>query len=275
MSTHFRSIPVLVAAAFALSSCSTVNNAIDRSMNVFRGKPQATPEEAVAVNPDGTPAAAAAPVAPKVKGDLRWNTVVMTVDINGVSRKVVIRLNPETAPKTVANFKKLVNQGFYDGLAFHRAIRNYIVQTGDPNTRSDDQKDQWGLSDVGYKLEPELKGTHVKGAVAMARPGALDAPDKQSSGSQFYVCLVGQKRLDGNYTVFGQVTHGLEVLEAVSAVSVDTNDTPTRRVNIKSIRLAPPDSPDIQKEVETPPPSRKTKPDSEKGPFSRLMSRFW
>lgn len=274
MSTHLRSFPALVAAAFALSSCSTVNNAIDRSMNVFRSQPKQPEETVAAVNPDGTPAAAA-PAAPKVKGDLRWNTVIMTVDINSVSRKVVIRLNPETAPKTVANFKKLVNEGFYDGLAFHRAIRNYIVQTGDPHTRTDDTKDQWGLSDVGYKLSPELNGTHVKGAVAMARPGELDAADKQSSGSQFYVCLVSQKRLDGKYTVFGQVTHGLEVLEAVSAVSVDTNDTPTRRVNIKSIRLAPPDSPDIQAEADTPPPSRKTKPQSEKSGFERLMSRFW
>lgn len=266
MTNHLRPLLALTAAAFALSSCSTVNTAIDRSMNVFRGKPKVT-EEVVAA--DGTPVT---PVPGASEVNAKWNTAVMVVEVNGVNRKIAIRLNPEVAPKTVANFKKLVNQGFYDGLAFHRAIRNFIVQTGDPATKSDDKKDEWGLTDVGYKLEPELKGTHVRGALAMARPGPLDSPDKQSSGSQFYICLVSQKRLDGNYTVFGQVTNGLEVLEAISAVSVDTNDTPTRRVNIKSLRLVSPDSPDLQPETKT---KRKTKPDSEKGGFERFIERIW
>ena len=266
MTNHLRPLLALTAAAFALSSCSTVNTAIDRSMNVFRGKPKAV-EEVVAE--DGT---VTTPATPLTQVNAKWDNVVMVIEVNGVSRKVAIRLNPEVAPKTVANFKKLVNEGFYNGLAFHRAIRNFIVQTGDPATKTDDKKDEWGLTDVGYKLEPELKGSHIKGAVAMARPGPLDSPDKQSSGSQFYVCLVSQKRLDGNYTVFGQVISGLEVLEAISAVSVDTNDTPTRRVNIKSVRIVPPDSPDLQPEPKS---KRKTKPDSEKGSIERFMERIW
>ncbi|MES2705933.1 MAG: peptidylprolyl isomerase [Verrucomicrobiota bacterium] len=266
MTKHFRPFLALTAAAFALSSCSTVNTALDRSMNVFRGKPKAAGEVIAA---DGS---VVPPVSRAAQVNAAWNTVVMVVEVNGVGRKVAIQLKPDIAPKTVANFKKLVNSGFYDGLAFHRAIRNFIVQTGDPATRTDDKKDEWGLTDVGYKLDPELKGSHTKGAVAMARPGPLDSADKQSSGSQFYVCLVGQKRLDGNYTVFGQVTHGLEVLEAVSAVSVDTNDTPVNRVNLKSVRIVPPDSPDLQPE---PVSKRKTKPDSEKGKIERFIDRIW
>lgn len=283
--THLlRPATALAAAAIVLSSCSTVNTAIDRSMNVFRGKPKAAAEEPLPADAPGAPATPApgpssapgpstAPVSAEAAPvNARWNHAVMMVEVNGTRRRVVIELKPDAAPKTVANFKKLISRKFYDGLAFHRAIRNFVVQTGDPATRSDDQKDQWGLTDVGYKLAPELKGTHVRGAVAMARPGDIDSPDKQSSGSQFYVCLVGQKRLDGNYTVFGQVVQGLEVLEAVSAVSVDTNDTPTRRVTIQSIRLAPPDSPELQPESA---PRRKTKPDADKGRLERLFDRIW
>ena len=264
MTNHFRPFLALSAAAIILSSCSTVNNAIDRGMNVFRGK-EKTPEEIAAT------AAERAPAGTVITS--RSNYAVMIVEINGVKRKVIIQLNPGIAPKTVANFQKLAAAGFYDGLAFHRAIKNYIVQTGDPNTKGEDKKDQWGLTDVGYKIAPELKGLHTKGAVAMARPGDINAADKSSSGSQFYVSLRSQKRLDGNYTVFGQVTSGLEVLEAASAVTVDTNDTPVRRVNVKSIRIVSADSPDLEPD---PLDSRKkTRPDSEKGFFEKAIERIW
>jgi cyclophilin family peptidyl-prolyl cis-trans isomerase len=259
MTNYFRPILALSAAAILLTSCSTVNQAIDRGMSVFRAKSPSQEE----TNPDaapGTPARAQSDIA------------LMIVEVNGIKRKVVIELKPGTAPKTVANFKKLVGKGFYDGLAFHRAIKNYIVQTGDPTTKEDDKKDQWGLSDAGYKLSPELSGLHTKGAVSMARPGDINAPDKSSSGSQFFVSLRTQKRFDGNYSVFGQVTQGIEVLEAISSVTADTNDTPVRRVNIKSIRLVAADSPDLQPD---PLSRKKTKPDSEKGAFEKFIERIW
>lgn len=265
MTNHFRPLLALTAAALVLSSCSTVNKAVDRGMNVFRGKEKTAEELAAQAEAEGKPAT--------LPARSQSNIALMIVEINGVKRKVVIELKPDLAPKTVANFKKLAGDGFYDGLAFHRAIKNYIVQTGDPNTKGDDKKDEWGLADSGYKLAPEIKGLHAKGAVAMARPGDLNAPDKSSSGSQFFVSLRTQKRFDGNYTVFGQVTQGLEVLEAVSAVTVDTNDTPVRRVNIKSLRLVSADSPDLQ-----PDPLdsvKKTKPDSEKGFLEKFIERIW
>ena len=165
MTHHFRPLLALSAAALVFSSCSTVNNALDRGMNVFRGR-EKTPEEMAA-------ATERAPAGTVITS--RSNSALMIVEINGVKRKVVIQLNPEVAPKTTENFKKLAGAGFYDGLAFHRAIKNYIVQTGDPNTKGEDKKDQWGLTDVGYKIPPELKGLHTKGAVAMARPGDINA----------------------------------------------------------------------------------------------------
>ncbi len=263
MTNSFRPLLALSAAALLLSSCSTVNKALDRGLNVFRSQ-EKSPDSSAPASPDG-PAALAQENSP-------YNTALMLVEFNGVKRKVVFQLNPKVAPKTVANFKKLASSGFYDGLAFHRAIKNYIVQTGDPTSRNEAQKDQWGLSDVGYKLPPELSGLHTKGALAMARPGDLAAPDKSASGSQFYVALRTQKNLDGAYSVFGQVTQGLDVLEALSAVPVDTNDTPLRRVNIKSIRLLPPDSPDL---LPDPAERKKTKPDSEKGFFEKFIERIW
>jgi peptidyl-prolyl cis-trans isomerase B (cyclophilin B) len=259
---HFRPFLALSVAALALSSCSTVNKAIDRGMNVFRGKEKSPEEIAAARSADGT----VVPVSAS-------NTALMIIEINGEKRKVVIQLNPADAPKTVANFKKLASEGFYDGLAFHRAIKNYVVQTGDPNTKGEDKKDQWGLTDAGYKIAPEIKGLHIKGAVAMARPGDINAADKSSSGSQFYVSLKTQKRLDGNYTVFGTVTQGLEVLEAASGVTVDTNDTPVRRVNVKSIRIVSADSPDLQPDPMS--TRKRTKPQSEKGFFEQAIERFW
>ena len=264
MTNSFRSFLALSSVTLLFTSCTTVNNALDRGMNVFRGKEKA-PEEIAA------DAAGRFPADTVVRSGS--NTALMIVEINGVKRKVVIQLNPGIAPKTVANFRKLTADGFYDGLAFHRTIKNFIVQTGDPNTKGEDKKDQWGLTDAGYKLAPELKGLHTRGAVAMARPGDINAADKSSSGSQFYVSLRSQKRLDGNYTVFGQVTQGLEVLEAASGVTVDTNDTPIRRVNVKSIRIVSPDSPDLQPD---PMASRKkTKPESEKGFFEKFIERIW
>lgn len=249
----------LASAALAFCSCSTFNKITDKTIGVFKSKEE--PVEAEAAAPE-----------PVLPGAMANNAAVMYVDINGSKRKVVIELDAATAPKAVSNFKKLANAGFYNGLAFHRAIHGYLVQTGDPATRSDDNRSSWGLTDVGYKLPPELRGKHVKGAIAMARQGALDAPDKQSSGSQFYVMLRSDTKLDGRYTVFGRVTQGLEALEAIAAMTVDTNDCPTRRYEIKSLRLVPADSPELRAESSR---SRKTKPDHEKGAIGRFIERIW
>lgn len=254
-----RLLALTATAAVLFSSCSTFNKVTDNTIGFFKGKDK--PEDPEAVVVESAPPAA-----------LIHNTAVMYVDLNGSKRKVVIALDPGAAPKAVANFKKLVNAGFYNGLAFHRAIQGYLVQTGDPATKSEDNRDSWGLSDVGYKLPPELRGKHVKGALAMARQGPLDAANKASSGSQFYVMLRSDTKLDGRYTVFGRVTEGLEALEAISAMTVDTNDCPTRRYEIKSLRLVPSDSPELRPD---PASRRKTRPDHEKGAIGRFIEKIW
>lgn len=250
---------VLSIAVLAFNSCSTFNKITDKAIGVFKSKPQPADPETVAFEPV-VPAAQA------------HDTAVMYVDVNGSKRKVVIQLDAATAPKAVANFKKLVNTGFYNGLAFHRAISGYLVQTGDPASRSDGNRDAWGLSDVGYRLPPELRGKHVKGALAMARQGPLNASNKSSSGSQFYVMLRSDTKLDGRYTVFGRVIQGLESLESIGAMTVDTNDCPTRRYEIKTLRLVPGDSPELRAESGS---RRKTRPDHEKGAIGRFIERIW
>ena len=118
---------------------------------------------------------------------------------------IVIDLHEDVAPKTVANFVKLANEGFYDGLTFHRVIPGFVAQGGDP--KGD------GSGGPGYTLEAEISDlSHEKGTVAMARKPDEVNPERRSSGSQFYICLAPQPHLDGQYTIFGQVTEGMETV---------------------------------------------------------------
>jgi cyclophilin family peptidyl-prolyl cis-trans isomerase len=241
------------AAALALCSCKSLDRAGDAVLNTFRSKEQPA---------EGAP----------LPASVNHNTAVMTVEVMGSTRKVVIQLDPAVAPKTVANFKKLVNEGFYNGLAFHRAIHGYLVQTGDPATRSDDNRAAWGLTDAGYKITPETRGKHVRGTLSMARTNAaISAGDRQASGSQFFVILRSETKLDGQYNVFGKVTTGLEVLESIAGMSVDTNDCPTRRFEIKSLRLVPTDSPELRAAGT----QGRIKPEREKGAVGRFFDRLW
>lgn len=170
--------------------------------------------------------------------------VEMTVDVGGTAKKVTIRLDETLAPKTSANFQKLVSEGFYNGLAFHRVISDYIAQVGDPLTKDDTQRALWGTGGPGYTVPAELGGKHVPGALATARLGDSVNPTKASSGSQFYICLAEIEALDGEYTVFGNVTEGLEVIQEIANVQVDEANRPDSRVEIQSMKLiAKDDSP--------------------------------
>lgn len=116
---------------------------------------------------------------------------------------VVIELYPQDAPNTVANFKALVAKGFYDGLTFHRVIPGFVAQGGDP--RGD------GTGGPGYTIQAEFNARkHLRGSVAMARRA-----DPDSAGSQFYICLAPQPHLDGQYTVFGRVIEGMDVVDKI------------------------------------------------------------
>jgi peptidyl-prolyl cis-trans isomerase B (cyclophilin B) len=116
---------------------------------------------------------------------------------------IVFKFFPEAAPKTVENFITLAKKGFYDGLKFHRVVPGFVIQGGDP--KGD------GTGGPGYSIKAEFNShPHLDGSVAMAR-----SADPDSAGSQFYICLGPQPFLDGKYTVFGQVTSGLDVVHKI------------------------------------------------------------
>lgn len=148
---------------------------------------------------------AAAAKSPQERVNMYKAAPAMTIDVNKTYRatietskgNIVLDLYPKDAPQTVNNFVFLARDGFYDGLTFHRVEPGFVIQGGDP------QGD--GTGGPGYNIPPEIKRTHTKGALAMARRGG-PAETTPSSGSQFYITLEAQPNLDGQYTAFGQAT---------------------------------------------------------------------
>jgi cyclophilin family peptidyl-prolyl cis-trans isomerase len=127
-----------------------------------------------------------------------------------------LALDAKAAPQTVANFVKLSNEGFYNGLKFFRIVQGFMIQGGDPKND--------GTGGPGYTVPAEIGLKHLKGAIAMARTGDQVNPKKDSSGSQFYITLDAQPSLDAaGYTVFGYVTSGMDVVEKIGAIPTDVN----------------------------------------------------
>ena len=143
-------------------------------------------------------------------------------------------------PKHRDNFVKLVNEKYYDGLRFHRVIEGFMIQGGDPYSRDTTKANLWGQGGPDYTVPAEFVNQywHKKGAIAAARKGDMANPTKASSGSQFYIvhdenaCL----HLDGQYSIFGEVTEGLDVIDKIAAVPTDYYDRPLEDVMIISVK---------------------------------------
>ena len=150
-----------------------------------------------------------------------------------------IRLYDKT-PQHRDNFAKLVSENYYDGIRFHRVIEGFMIQTGDPFSRDTAMIDSWGIGGPDYTVPAEFIAEygHKKGAIAAARKGDMANPKKASSGSQFYIVHDPEvcRQLDGQYTVFGEVTEGLEVIDAIAGVATDRRDRPYEDVMIISIK---------------------------------------
>jgi peptidyl-prolyl cis-trans isomerase B (cyclophilin B) len=152
--------------------------------------------------------------------------------------EMVAEFWPDVAPKTVENFKKLARSGFYDGTAFHRVIKGFMIQGGDPLTKDESKQSRWGTGDPGYKIDAEFnKKSHERGVLSMAR-----SQDPNSAGSQFFICHGSPKFLDGQYTAFGQLIKGDEVLEKIATTQTLPGDRPQSRMNVESIKIVPADS---------------------------------
>jgi cyclophilin family peptidyl-prolyl cis-trans isomerase len=175
----------------------------------------------------------AAPAWPKFPGTVSANPRVVIETVEG---PIVLRLFPKDAPKTVANFTKLVGEGYYDSLTFHRIVPGFVIQGGDPNSRNDNPFDD-GQGGPGYTVPAEIGRKHVKGAVAMARmPDAVN-PTRASNGSQFYLALRDLPQLDGGYTVFGEVVSGWDTIERLTALA-NRKDVARQNENVNVGRLA-------------------------------------
>jgi len=155
---------------------------------------------------------------------------------------MVIEFWPDVAPNTVENFKKLAKQGFYNGTAFHRIIKGFMIQGGDPLTKDPAQEARWGTGDPGYKIKAEFNSRpHQRGVISMARSN-----DPDSAGSQFFICLGNATFLDGKYTAFGKLIKGDDVLGRIGDTPVKSGggeaSKPVKRIEVKSVEIVPLDS---------------------------------
>jgi len=157
--------------------------------------------------------------------------------------EMVVQFWTDAAPNTIENFKKLARSGFYDGTIFHRIVKGFMIQGGDPNSKDPGKESRYGEGGPGYKIKAEFNDhSHQRGVISMARE-----PDPDSAGSQFFICLAPVPRLDGEYTTFGKLIKGDDVLQKIGDTPVTRNSAgenskPTRRIVIESIKIVPADS---------------------------------
>ncbi len=153
---------------------------------------------------------------------------------------MVVEFWTDAAPNTIENFKKLARAGFYNGTIFHRIVKAFMIQGGDPNSKDPSKENRYGEGGPGYKIKAEFNDhSHERGVISMARE-----PDPDSAGSQFFICLAPVPRLDHQYTTFGKLIKGDDVLGKIGDAPVSRNSMgemskPTKRVTIEKIDIVP------------------------------------
>lgn len=167
-----------------------------------------------------------------IKNNNQDNKKIMYAVLNTNMGDITIKLNDAT-PKTVASFTKLAGEGFYNGTKFHRVIKGFMNQGGDPLSADDTKKAMWGTGGPGYKFDDEITATNKNdvGTISMANAGP------NTNGSQFFINVAPNNFLDTKHTVFGQVTAGMDVVTAINNTKTDATDKPLTPVVIKSITL--------------------------------------
>ena len=157
----------------------------------------------------------------------------MTATLHTNKGDITIEFFEKQAPNTVANFVKLAGSGFYDGVKFHRIIKGFMVQGGDPLTKDDSKMALWGTGDPGYKFADELGPDNKNdvGTISMANAGP------NTNGSQFFINVAASNFLDSKHTVFGRVVSGMEVVKIIEDTPTGDSDRPLTSVVINSITL--------------------------------------
>jgi peptidyl-prolyl cis-trans isomerase B (cyclophilin B) len=152
--------------------------------------------------------------------------------------EMVLEFWPDVAPGHVDNFKTLAKKGFYDGTCFHRVIKGFMIQGGDPLTKDAAKESSWGTGGPEHRVKAEFNDRpHVRGVLSMAR-----SQDPNSAGSQFFICHQDSRFLDRQYTAFGKLIKGDDVLEKIATTATRPQDRPIKRMGVESIRIVPAES---------------------------------
>ncbi len=244
------SVVVIIVAAFGAVYAVTRKSGNTESNTKTNTQAQSNQNT---TNPSATPTSIASPTGTtttangctrnydsnkRMEPNIDFKNKLVTLEVKGFGA-ITISLDDKAAPKTVENFVRLAYSGFYDCLTFHRITDltgdpshpGRIVQGGDPEGT--------GMGGPGYTVPAEIGLKHVKGAIAMARTGDAVNPNRESSGSQFYFAADAVPFLDGQYTVFGQVTAGMDVLEKLAEVPVNkASGMPTTPVVIEKATVS-------------------------------------
>jgi peptidyl-prolyl cis-trans isomerase B (cyclophilin B) len=173
------------------------------------------------------------------KGNAPVNASSEVAVIKTSEGEMVVQFWTDAAPNTIENFKKLARSGFYDGTTFHRIVKGFMIQGGDPNTKDPAKESSYGAGGPGYKIKAEFNDhSHDRGVVSMARE-----TDPDSAGSQFFICLGNVRRLDHKYTTFGKLIKGDDVLGKIGDTEVvfanGEKSKPTKRITIESVKIVP------------------------------------
>jgi cyclophilin family peptidyl-prolyl cis-trans isomerase len=225
--------PGSMAAAAAPANSNPDLSSTMASPAASDGAPMTDASPATADSLPGSPGSTADAAA-----DVSQGPVVV---VNTAMGQIVIELDDFAAPRTCKNFRELIADGFYNNTVFHRVIPDFIIQGGDPNSKSSAMdRNTYGLGSPGYTLPAEIRLKHDRGAVAMARLPDSVNPNRESNGSQFYICLQACPSLDDQYTVFGHVIRGLDVAEKIAEQPRDPRDNPLKRVEM-TVSLEPRD----------------------------------
>jgi peptidylprolyl isomerase len=168
------------------------------------------------------------------QGSINDNKNYMRATLHTSMGDITIEFFKQDAPNTVANFTKLVGEGFYNGTKFHRVIAGFMIQGGDPLTKDDTKSAQWGTGGPGYTFNDEIRpdNHNVIGTISMANAGP------NTNGSQFFINVANNGYLDGKHTTFGKVVDGMNIVNEIAQSQTDGNDRPVSPIVVNSITLS-------------------------------------
>src|SRR3989344_1433274 len=223
----YGAVVVIIIGGFWFASSRESAN-INASIASPSGEPSPS-ESAPIITPSQTPK----PEAGQPVAESSTNKKTMQATLNTNKGNITIEFYEKETPKTVANFVKLAKAGFYNGVKFHRVIKDFMIQSGDPLTKDDSQKDLWGTGGPGDSFEDEIGATNKNniGTIAMANSG------QNTNGSQFFINVANNNFLGTKHTVFGKVISGMDVVNTIQNTPTDANDRPTDPVVINSITI--------------------------------------